>query len=92
MRRVGQTRRRDANEAAIVEALRAHGIEVWRISSPGFADLVTFQPRVGRWMPLEVKRPNGTLTPRQRATRIRAPYPVVETVAEALAVFGIDTH
>lgn len=84
--RVGQARRRDANEPEIVDALETIGVQVWRVSESGLADLLTF--RAGRWLPIEVKMPGGKLTPAQIAVRRTAPYHVVETVAEALALFG----
>jgi len=86
-RRVGQVRKRDANEPAIVSALEACGIQVWRLSGPGLPDLLTY--RAGRWLPLEVKAPGGSLTPAQQTRQHAAPCPVVESVAEALAAWGL---
>ena len=84
MARVGQARKRDANEAQIVADLRAFGAEVMRISGPGLPDL--FVEYRGRWTPLEVKSHTGGLTPLQaeRATSGRPPIPIVRTTAEAL--------
>lgn len=87
MRRVGQARRRDRLEPQIVSALRAIGIEVWYISAAGFPDLMTYSR--GIWLPIEVKKPRGKLTQAQIETRTRAPFPVVESVVEALSLFGV---
>ena len=89
MRLYGVKNRRDQNEAAIVEALRAHGARVDRIAGSGLPDLlVGYQ---GRWTPLEVKSAKGSLTARQaRAwTNGQMAYPVVRSVDEALQVVGI---
>lgn len=85
--RVGQSRRRDFNEAAIVSELESIGVIVVRISAPGAPDLLCYSR--GHWLPVEVKRPRGHLTPAQLALRAMAPFPVVETPAEALALFGV---
>lgn len=85
--RVGQSRKRDWNEASIVAALRGIGVDVWRMSGEGLPDLLTHSR--GKWLPIEVKRPRGKLTPAQKALRAIAPFPVVETDAEALALFGV---
>ena len=85
--RVGQTRRRDANEAAIVAALRKIGVQVWRISAPGLPDLITHHRWT--WRPLEIKRPGGSLTPAQRETFRTAPFAVVSSVIEAVRLFGV---
>lgn len=79
--------RRDFNEAAIVGALEAIGVTVYRVSGAGVPDLLTHAR--GVWLPIEVKRPRGKLTKAQRDTRAITPYPVVETVAQALALFGV---
>jgi hypothetical protein len=95
--RVGQSRKRDGNEAAIVRALRQISVDVWRISAPGLPDLITHFR--GRWLPIEVKHKRArrslsdhkgrSLTPAQCATYRIAPFPVVETVQEALELFGV---
>ncbi len=86
MRRVGQVRRRDVNERAIVDALRAIGVFVFRISGPGIPDLLTYSR--GVWLPIEVKSGTGKLTPLQQQASVT--YPVVRSVAEALALFGVN--
>ena len=48
----------DANQPAIVEALRSIGCEVWCIRWP--VDLLVRTKR--GWLPMEVKTPNGSLT------------------------------
>lgn len=84
--------RRDANEPAIVDALEAIGIVVHRISVPGLPDLLVYNPRAvqtARWMPIEIKMPGEKLTVPQQVTMLMSPYPVIETVAQALALFGV---
>jgi hypothetical protein len=84
---VGQQRgrRRDANEADIVKAMRKYGAVVWRLSGPGLPDLL-YHYR-GKWGVAEVKKPRGKLTDAQCNTRALAPFPVVESVDQALALF-----
>ena len=97
MRRVGQARKRDANEPEIVAALERIGVQVFLVSGDGIPDLNTYDARrraIWRgvrhmWLPVEVKRPRGKLTPSQASTKQRAPFPVVETVDQALALFGV---
>ena len=99
MRRVGQSRRRDGNEREIVDALCKAGVWVWRMNEKGLPDLLTFQASRDRWLPIEVKRHRSkrvqrndraaTLTPAQRETYAMTTFPIVETVAEALALFGV---
>ena len=89
--RVGQARKRDANEQAIVGALEAIGVLVWRISGKGLPDLLTFWR--GRWLPVEIKRLRRRrergLTPAQEQTYAATHYPVVCTIDEALALFRV---
>ncbi len=87
MMRTGQSRRRDQNEAAIVAALRAIGVTVLRVSGAGCPALLCFHWREG-WLPLEVKRATGRLTPAQADLRAQAPFCVVRSPGEALALFG----
>lgn len=87
MRRVGQARKRDANERPIIKALEAIGVDVFQISGKGAPDLLAH--RRGLWLPIEVKSATGELTTAQIAARATAPYPVVSSVAEALALFGV---
>jgi hypothetical protein len=81
--------RKDLNQAAIVAALRAIGCEVLVVNQEGLPDLLTHYR--GSWLPVEVKRPRGHLTPLQATLRQRAYFPVVSSVDEALALFGV-TH
>lgn len=88
MRRVGQARKRDANEAEIVAALRAFGARVLHISGPGAPDLlVGFR---GRWYPMEVKTAKGTFTKLQAEALVNGyePFAVVRTVDDALGAIG----
>jgi hypothetical protein len=84
--RGGARKRRDAIEPAIVEALRAHGVQTWQIGGRGLPDLLCWYR--GRPVVLEVK--SGT-TGRLSAVQAReqAPWPVVRSVEAALeAVCG----
>lgn len=86
--------KRDAVEAAIVEALERCGMIVLRLSDPGIPDLLVGRHFYGNepsWRLIEVKSPGKSLTPAQERLRERAWFPVVETVEEALAVCGIKT-
>ena len=87
--RVGQARKRDANEADIITALQRIGCVTRRISEPGFADVVAYKPSHGVRL-IEVKSRTGTLTPAQVEHRRDGwPVHVVRNAAEALALFGI---
>jgi len=84
MRRVGQARRRDANERSIVDALRRCGASVIRLSEPGVPDLlVLFQRRV---VLMEIKTARGRATSAQEA-RSREGWPSVtcRSIDDALA-------
>lgn len=86
--RVGQARRRDANEASIVDALEEIGVKVYRLSEVGLPDLLTYHHREGLRL-IEVKMPGGKLTAPQETTRRFLPIAIVESTAEALALFGV---
>lgn len=95
--RVGQARKRDGNEKAIVVALRKVGVLVWPISGEGVPDLLTWYR--GVWLPLEVKRTRlrrsltdrkgRSLTPAQGASWRLTQYPIIESVDEALQAVGV---
>ena len=85
--RVGQVRKRDTNEPAIVAALEQVGAVVFRLNAPGCPDLLVGWR--GTWLPMEVKTPTGTLTRLQWASWQGNPYPIVTTVQEALFAMGI---
>jgi hypothetical protein len=78
--------KKDLNQAAIVQALRAIGCEVLICNLEGWPDLLCH--KAGVWLPVEVKRPRGKLTALQGQLRRRAWFPVVSSVAEALALFS----
>lgn len=86
--RVGQARKRDANEGAIVDALERVGATVFRVSAPGAPDLlVAFR---GYWIPMEIKTATGTLTPLQAGALSEHGCPIVRSVDDALnALFAI---
>lgn len=86
--RVGQARKRDWNEPDIVEALRKIGVRVWRLNGAGIPDLLCHHK--GKWSVIEVKKPRGKLTDAQCNTRALAPFPVVESVEQALQLFGVS--
>lgn len=56
--------RRDANEAAIVVALRRIGCRVLRLSGAGVPDLAVYWPATG-WRLAEVKTETGRMRPSQ---------------------------
>lgn len=87
--RVGQKRKRDANEGPIVYALEQIGCIVQRISEKGFADLIVRHPKQG-FVLIEIKSAKGKLTAAQVEHRKDGwPVCIVRSVAEALALFGI---
>lgn len=86
--RVGQARKRDSNEAAIVDALEDIGVVVHRLSAPGLPDLLCYTPREGVRL-IEVKAAGGSLTVPQQTTRRYLPFAVVSSVSEALSLFGV---
>ena len=83
--RGGARRRRDAIEPAIIEALRARGVQTWQVGGRGLPDLLCWHR--GRPVVLEVKSGNARLSAVQ--ARDCAPWPVVRTVDAAVeAVCG----
>lgn len=83
MRRVGQARKRDANEKPVRAALEAVGAHVTVISGKGAPDLlVRFR---GRLFAFEVKGPKGSRTAAQKASG----WPIVRSVDEALTAIGV---
>ena len=85
MRRVGQVRKRDSNEAPIREALEAVGADVTPISGKGAPDLlVKFR---GRIFALEVKGKSGKRTKAQEESQ----WPIVRNVEDALREIGATT-
>jgi hypothetical protein len=78
----GASKRRDASEGLIVDALRRVGARVWRVGGRGLPDVLVFY----RWVftPMEIKTGTGRLT----AAQTDIPWPVVRTVDEALKVIG----
>lgn len=83
--RVGQARKRDAGEAAIVQALEAVGVTVYRISGSGLPDLLC--EHRGVWLPLEVKSEKGKLTREQAEAFLKSPFAIVRTPEQALSYF-----
>lgn len=85
--RVGQARKRDANEEAIVKALRQCGAAVIRISERGAPDLlVLFR---GDMFLLEVKQFGRKLTPAQKQRDDEGwPLWIARTPDEALKAIG----
>ena len=89
MRRTLRRRGRvDANQAEIVEALRAGG---WKVQSTanvggGFPDLICARGHDVRLV--EVKQPKGTLTPDQQRFIVRDGWPVtiVRSIDDALSL------
>lgn len=80
-----QDARRDENEPEIVKALERAGHVVHRIGNPG--DLLVWNHDSRHWIVLEVKMPQGRMTPKQKKYRERNPditIPIVETKEQAL--------
>lgn len=85
--RVGQARKRDANEAEIVKALRKVGASVIRISEKGAPDLVVFYRGIVSL--LEVKSRLGAATMAQDATKAQGwPVVTVRSVDDGLRAVG----
>lgn len=83
MPRVGQARRRDANEKAITDALRAVGAEVFPLSGRGIPDvLVRFR---GAVYAFEIKSDKGVQTQAQRESQ----WDIVRSIADALSAIGV---
>lgn len=80
--RVGQARKRDANEMPIRKALEAVGAFVTPISGKGAPDLLVVYRR--RLYAFEVKTAKGKQTAAQQATN----WPLVRTTEEALRAIG----
>ena len=85
MRRGGAGKKRDANEASIIQALEAVGVKVWRVTGEGLPDLLCWFR--GVWQPLEVKSAGGRLTEAQAKRFLETPFPIVRDVDQALAHF-----
>jgi hypothetical protein len=77
--RVGQARKRDVNEKAIVRALRQIGAEVFPLSGRGIPDVLV------RYA-FEIKSATGKRTEAQVDTQ----WPVIRSVQEALAAVGVS--
>lgn len=87
--RVGQSRKRDSNEAAIVDALRAVGATVERLSGKDIPDLLVGFGGVNHL--LEVKVPGNDQTPGQvewGLTWRGGPVWVVRSADDVLAILG----
>lgn len=81
--RVGQTRRRDANEKAIVQALRAYGCDVIPVSGEGAPDLLI--RRLGHLWAVEVKSVKGTRTKAQQESQ----WPIIRSIDDGLRLIGL---
>jgi Holliday junction resolvase-like predicted endonuclease len=81
---VRRAAKRDSNEPAIVEALEQTGWLVHRISDPGMADLICYNPRQQRFALVEVKTRRGKLTGPQVAFHGKWPVTVIRSVDEAI--------
>ncbi len=82
--RVGQIRKRDANEKPITKALEAVGAHVTKISGKGAPDLLVRHR--GQLWAFEVKGPKGHQTEAQTETD----WPIVRSVDEALRAIGVS--
>lgn len=99
--RVHRPSRRDANEPAIVEALRRAGADVWLLEAPAPFDLLV--GFCGAFHALEVKNPEaeghqaGRVKPSQaeffaRCSVSGLPAKLVRTPAEALRAIGVTAY
>lgn len=84
MRRAG---RKDFVQAQIVSALRAIGVTVRVVNQEGLPDLLVHSR--GIWRVVECKQPGEPLTDAQQRLYDEAPYPIVHSIAEALALFDV---
>jgi hypothetical protein len=85
--RVGQARRRDTAEAAIVKALRLAGAHVIQLSGSGAPDL--FVCYNGQMWGAEVKSDGGKLTPAQIHSGAGVLWPIWRTPGDALRTIGV---
>ena len=83
MPRVGQARKRDANEAAIVQALEQIGCFVTRVSGRGAPDILV--RRGSMLFAFEIKGKRGQRTAAQRETG----WPLIRSIDEALKAVGV---
>ena len=72
--------KRDLAEPAIVAALEAYGVRVWRLGGQGNPDLLCLYR--ARYTPLEVK----TGTSKANANQQTIPWAIVRSVEDAIAV------
>lgn len=80
--RVGQSRRRDANEKPITKALRALGADVTPVSGEGAPDILVRWH--GRLFGFEVKSEKG----RQTAAQVNTNWTIIRSVDDALRAIG----
>ena len=87
--------RRDANEADIIEFLRAAGCVVIHMTKDAGFDMVVISPRTGTHI-VEVKNPakKWTLTTAEKALQfqvmqIGGRYNVIETIEQAAILAGV---
>lgn len=87
MRRVGQARKRDANEPAIVKALEAVGAHVTRLSGVGAPDVLVRFPAAswGNLYAFEIKTAKG----KQTEAQIETQWPIVRSIEDALQAIGV---
>lgn len=81
-RRGGGGKRRDAIEPAVIQALRACGVETWQIGGTGLPDLLTRYK--GVYGVLELKSGKAG-----RLTKHQGDFPVARSVEEALRLTGL---
>ncbi len=78
--------RRDESEKAIVDALEACGVRVWKLGGTGNPDLLCLCR--GVYTPLEVKTNKGRITVNQTTI----PWPVVRDPLHAFLALGIQMN
>lgn len=92
--------RKDTASKAIVEGLRLRGFTVYDMPQPGDILVYGYDSRASisgyAWLPLEIKTPKADrqgvkapLTASQKKRNLSAaPIPIVETLEQALALYG----
>jgi len=84
--------KRDANEPAIIDMLRAHGCVVWQLSGKGITDLLVM--RKGKKWLADVKMPGKPTTEAQEelwekaATKAQCAVFILRTPADAVAMLN----
>lgn len=91
--RVGQTRRRDAIEAPMIDAWRAIGLICHRLSVPDCGDVLVIDPWATKGPRHQVIELKSGLRAKVRTNQADAGagtfWPVVRSIPEGLALYGV---